>query len=304
MLLKELQKKADQPWTKWLRRKENRLRRRWAVQDIYQGGVPKKKIKELKETCVFESAIRVWHELGGTVRRADGEDKRVVQIGDTQIELEGTTNRMVYWELIRRRFGDIKEKEKKVNHAMTTIKKILTPQQRQFWWRIAHKKFQTNNRAHKWKVDQVRGRAAEQCSVCKGPKENWAHMEYDCDGVQKWIEKLGTIYEQYTRGKEAASWTKPDRAEWRLEESKEMDEDKMIVIAIARWLYHKERSALVHRQRRRLDIDRLAERAEEELLFIREKRRKEQEARAKLNNQEEEGKEEKEEKEEEEKEEE
>ena len=52
-----------------------------------------------------------------------------------------------------------------------------------------------------------------------------------------------------------------------------MEEDKMIVIAIARWLYHKERSALVHRQRRRLDIDRLTERAEEELMFIRKKER-------------------------------
>ena len=186
-LLKELQKKAVQPWAKWLRRKENRLCRRWAVQDVYQGGVPKKKLQELKKTCVFESAIRVWHEMGGTVIRQEGKDEKVLKISDALIGLEGTRNRMIYDELIRRRFGDLKEKEKKVNHAMTTIKNKLTPQQRQFWWRVAHKKFQPNNRAHKWKVD-ARGRAASQCSVCKGPKEDWKHMEYGCDGVQKWIE--------------------------------------------------------------------------------------------------------------------
>ena len=41
----------------------------------------------------------------------------------------------------------------------------------------------------------------------------------------------------------------------------------MLVIAIARWLYHKERSALVHRQRRRIDINRLVERLDEELML-------------------------------------
>ena len=86
------------------------------------------------------------------------------------------------------------------------------------------------------------------------------------------------VYERFTRDKDVQRWTKPDQAEWRLEEGVEMEEDKMIVIAIARWLYHKERCALVHRQRRRLDIDRLLERAEEELMFIRDKERKEREA--------------------------
>jgi hypothetical protein len=234
-LLKELQKKAEQPWAKWLRRKEHRLSRQWA--------------------------IRVWHELGGKVIREEGKEVKVLKISDTWVDLEGTRNRTIYEELVQLRFGELKNKEKRVNHAMTTIKNKLTPQQRQFWWRVAHKKFQTNDRAHRWKVD-ARGRAADQCSVCKGPKENWEHMEYNCDGVQKWIERLSAVYAKYTRGREVEEWTKPDREEWRLEEDKEMEEDKMIVISVARWLYHKERCALVHRQRRRLDIDRLAERTE------------------------------------------
>lgn len=144
---------------------------------------------------------------------------------------------------------------------------------------MAHKKFQTNHQAHKWKVDQKRGRAAEVCSVCKGPKENWDHMEYECTGVQTWIESLERVYKTFTRGREVEKWTKPDREEWRLEEGKEMTEDKMIVIAVARWFYHIERCALVYRQRRRLDVDQLTEKVETELDFIREKEKKEEEER-------------------------
>ena len=102
-------------------------------------------------------------------------------------------------------------------------------------------------------------------------------MEYDCTGVQQWLEKLEGVYEKHTRGREVERWVKPTRKEWRLEEGEEMTEDKMVVIAIARWLYHKERSALVHRQRRRLDVDRLTERVEEELEFLKEKERREEE---------------------------
>jgi hypothetical protein len=278
-LIKHLHNKADQPWAKWLRRKARRLSKEWGRENVYKGGVKKKQLKKLKETCVFESAIRVWHEIGGTVIEEQGQEKLTVQIGDTAVGLEVTSNRMIYNELIRRRFGELKENDKKVNFAMTEIRNKLTPKQREFWWRVAHKKFQTNKQAHKWKVDPTRGRAAEVCSVCKGPKEDWDHMEYECTGVQKWLEMLEEVYDKYTRGREVEKWVKPTRKEWRLEEGEEMTEDKMVVIAIARWLYHKERSALVHRQRRRLDVDRLVERVEEELEFLKDKERREEEKR-------------------------
>jgi len=216
-LIKHLQKKADQPWAKWLRRKERRLSKEWRRESAYHGGVKKEQLKKLKETCVFESAIRVWHELRGTVVRENDQTQMIVKIGKTSVNLEETTNRMIYDELIRVRFGVLKEKEKRVNYAMTNIGKMLTPQQRQFWWRVAHRKFQTNSQAHKWKVDPNRGRAAEVCSVCKGPKENWDHMEYGCTGVQTWLEQLENMYEKYTRGREVEKWVKPTREEWRLE---------------------------------------------------------------------------------------
>ena len=94
---------------------------------------------------------------------------------------------------------------------MNTIKRKLTPQQRQFWFRVAQKKYMPNDRAHKWKIDR-RGRAPNECHVCRNAIETWEHMEYDCDGVKKWMEKMKDAYEDYADGDE---WRIPARDEWR-----------------------------------------------------------------------------------------
>ena len=60
-----------------------------------------------------------------------GQEKLTVQIGKTAVGLEKTTNRMVYNELIRRRFGVLKESDKRVNYAMTEIRNKLTPKHHQ-----------------------------------------------------------------------------------------------------------------------------------------------------------------------------
>ena len=78
-------------------------------------------------------------------------------------------------------------------------------------------------------------------------------------------------YDNYT-DKKKGEWRIPTREEWRLSSTVEMNEEVMITIAIGRWLYHKERSSLVHRQRRRLDLDRLDEYLKEELTLIKKKR--------------------------------
>ena len=181
---------------------------------------------------------------------------------------------------MRVRYGEMKEEEKaRINHAMDTIARKLTPQQRQFWFRIAHKNYMTNNRAHKWKLSKGE-RAPNECNVCHAATENWEHMEYDCDGVQKWLKRLKQTYENYTE-KKHGEWRIPTRDEWNLKQHTEMNEDMMIVIAISRWMYHKERSKLVHRQRRRMDFDRIEENVVEELKLIKEKWKEEGERKEK-----------------------
>ena len=54
----------------------------------------------------------------------------------------------------------------------------------------------------------------------------------------------------------------------------------VIVIAISRWMYHKERSKLVHKQRR-MDFDRIEENVVEELKLIKEKWKGEEEKKEK-----------------------
>ena len=149
---------------------------------------------------------------------------------------------------------------------MTTLARKLTPKQRQFWWRVAHRKYMTNNRAHKYKID-ARGRAPNECNICKDGVETWDHMEYDCDGVRKWMARMEVVYSKYT-GKD--DWTIPTRQEWRLNIETGIPEDRIMTIAVARWVYHKHRCNVIHRQRRRLDLD-LIDETQEEMSLIKEK---------------------------------
>jgi hypothetical protein len=269
-MIKDMREKKAQPWVKWMERKEHKLKKKWNVKSVFHGKIKKAQIKELKETCLFESAVRVWHELKGKTEEKNGKEEMMMKIGEEWKELKKIRGKETYNQLVRMRYGELKEEEKeRTNHAMSTIARKLTPQQRQFWWRVAHKKYMTNNKAHKWKLDR-RGRAPSECNVCRDEIETWDHMEYDCDGVKKWMERLRGVYENYTDMKNG-DWTVPTRDEWRLKEKVKMKDDVMMVIALARWMYHKERSSLVHRQRRRMDLDRLAEQLEEELNLIKEK---------------------------------
>ena len=371
-LIRNMERKKEQPWVKWMKRKERRLQREWGVNDIYEYKPKRKEKEKLKETCVFESAMKIWYELGGTTkgewerqkekqtkqhkeserrrndtvrreevtrlvretikneseemkrecemkleetwRQEDKERKRQNKIekrkekkeiensNEKGIEIEKKwrqitkiKTREIYNRLIEKRFGQTKKDDKKkINHAMTTIRNKLTPKQREFWWKTAHRVYKTNDRVHKYKVDE-RGRQASECQVCRADKETWSHMEYDCVGMQRWMERVGKVYEKYVeeikkerrqegkKEKEIEKWTKPSREQWRLETEQEMNEEKMITIAIARWIYHKEWCAMNYGSRRRLQTERMAERLEDELRLLNEKQKKERKEKEKKN---------------------
>jgi hypothetical protein len=273
-LIRDMKEKKTQPWVKWMQRKEAKLEQKWQVKNVYDKGMSKKKINELKETCLLESAVKVWHEMKGKIMKENDEELMMIKIEEEWRDLTTLKGKEVYAQLVRLRYGELKDDEQRANHAMTTIANKLTPQQRQFWWRVAHKKYTTNNTAHKYKSDG-RGRAPNECSVCRNEVETWEHMEYDCDGMKHWMKRLKNVHANYTEKKEG-EWKIPTREEWRLNAELEMKEGTMIVIAIARWVYHKERCKLVHRQRRRLDLERLEEYLEDELRTIKEKEEKDE----------------------------
>ena len=92
--------------------------------------------------------------MRGRVEKEEEEEKMKIRIDDEWRDVTKTTGREIYEQLLRLRYGTHKEEPDRINHAMTSIAKRLTPHERQFWWRVAHRNFMTNNRAHKWKVDR------------------------------------------------------------------------------------------------------------------------------------------------------
>lgn len=317
VVIKNMRIKRDQPWAKWMRRKEQRLKDRWGVEELYGYKPNKKKREDLKEDCLFESTMRIWYELEGSVELVETkEEKKMWQIKrdgyilammttkeqgilreiqknyTRDLEMRNTRgteiglkirgkwksiqkiqSREIYEELKSKRYGKRKEDEMKTNHATTTIKRMLTPKERQFWWKVAYKLIQPNRRKSKWLRMKNGEKCDDKCPVCKEKAETWEHMEYECEVLQEYQEAIRTVYEEYVIKHKtfmrAEKWRKPTIAEWRLEPDQKMSTERMVVIAKARWVFHRERARCDYRQRRRVRISRLMDRLREEMEMTR-----------------------------------
>ena len=96
-------------------------------------------------------------------------------------------------------------------------------------------------------------------------------MENECEVLQDYQEAIKTAYEEYVINQKtfmtAEKWRKPTIAEWRLET--DQSTERMVVIAKARWVFHRERARCDYRQRRRVKISRLMDRLREEMEMTR-----------------------------------
>ena len=63
-LLKKLISKDRQPWMKWVERKLNRIAQKWGKNGIMAVKPSRREIKELKETCVVETTLKIWYGIG------------------------------------------------------------------------------------------------------------------------------------------------------------------------------------------------------------------------------------------------
>jgi hypothetical protein len=229
---------------------------------------------------------RVEREKRWKREREEEEGEEVgVRVEDEWVKVEDISARQVYDILIEKRFK-LKKKDDKVNQAMTQMTGQLSADERQFWWEVAHKRIHTNNRLHKWSVDESGAKMMNTCPVCRGGIETWTHYEYDCDGVRTWLKRLQEVQREFEDGEleqDAADrqWTVPTVQEWRLEEDTEMSNSRRLVVAKARWLYHRERTALNCRRRRQLDYDVMVERLRAELELMKKKRERDEGERRK-----------------------
>jgi len=67
-IIRSMKVKKNQKWVLWLERKEKRLMRRWKTNDVYGYRPNRKQKEELRKDCIFEYALGVWYEIGGTTR--------------------------------------------------------------------------------------------------------------------------------------------------------------------------------------------------------------------------------------------
>ena len=174
-------------------------------------------------------------------------------------KIENIKTKEIYERLKKKRYGEMKKEEMRVNHATTTIRKKLTPKERQFWLRCAYQTIQPNKRKSKW-LKQRNGEVwTDKFPTCKKEVETWSHMEYECEKLESYMYEVRWVYDEYVirnEIKNAQEWTTPTIDEWRLETGTEMTTERMLVIAKARWVFHCERARCDHKQRRTLKIDR------------------------------------------------
>jgi len=129
----------------------------------------------------------------------EGEEMMGLVIGGEWRAMRGLKTKEIYEELVRKRYGKLKEEDRKTNKAVRKLRKRMTPKQREFWWRCAHGAVMQNERTHKFVVMRER-RMHNACPLCKTEVETAKHMEYECEVVQRWIDELEELFSKYVEG--------------------------------------------------------------------------------------------------------
>jgi hypothetical protein len=82
-ILKNMIMRDDQPWVKWMKRKEKRLKQLWQVKGSLYGHRPTmSQRKNLSRTSLFAEIVRIWNEIGGTTKLAE---KRKAEQAEQQL---------------------------------------------------------------------------------------------------------------------------------------------------------------------------------------------------------------------------
>ena len=266
--------KPEQPWVKWVQRKLSKAKKKLSDNPndhVLELKPTLNQRKKLQQNCIVESTLNIWYELGGTSRskyeaktgkkvKAEKKDEKV-PAHDWGFDIEGEWHGLdtiktsqIYNALLDKRMRKLKPHQIKTNWALTHLKKWLTPKERDFWWKTAHNLVMVNARKAKWKKEKGLA-SSDRCPVCKVEKEYWKHYAFDCPGLKAFLAKLGTqATEWYSDIDAKEKWEPPTRDEWDLVD-KAMSQNKMIVIAKARWIYHSQRCMMDLKKKKTLDIN-------------------------------------------------
>jgi hypothetical protein len=267
--------KDRQPWMRWVERKLKRVARRWKVEEAMAARPSRRQLRELRTDCMVESSLGIWFEIGGGGRgpvvdrqrqpktggasvgvdlqhlpTAQVEEKKVVEISGLGMTgedgkwtpIERVTGRQAYDRLIQKRMRIKNYEPSKIHKTIMKLQKKLTADERNYWWRLAHKTLQMKKRQSKWRRGEDGELVKSTCPACKEAEEDWHHYNSECKVVVDFREKVATY-----AGREH---TYID-IEWQLE-ADSLSTREMVLIAKARWIHHCARCNMDRGERRSL----------------------------------------------------
>ena len=215
--------------------------------------------KEEKRKLDDEKTVLVgWCPVAARQRREEKHKHKMMNMNEEEKQeiglvmegewqpLEGLRTKLIYNTLMNKRLKLKKYKPRKTHENIQTIQKELTANERDYWWRLSHRLIMTNERVSKYNKD-----VQSDCPVCGEQKEDWAHYDYACEKEQ---EMVGKVAMKMNR-KELS------REQWGLDTT-DLKEEEMVVVAKARWIYHKERCKMDMGMKKRMNVTVLMNRLE------------------------------------------
>ena len=192
-ILKKMITRDRQPWMRWIERKLKRVATRWKVSEAMAAKPKKREIKNLKETCLAEAALKIWFEIGGTKQHERiVEHKKGTEIKQKWESGYGVTNedKWVPIEIITSKttYAIIQEKRNRIkdytpnpaHEIVLNIDSYLTPEERDYWWRLNHKLISTKKTESKFKRDEEGVLVEPICTLCRNEEETREHYNNKC----------------------------------------------------------------------------------------------------------------------------
>ena len=240
---------------KWVERKLIRIAQKWVENDIMAANPSRRKIKELKETCVVETTLKIWYEIGGKKQEEryveETYQDNVIQKWESGygiekeekwIPIEKLNSKIVYETLLKKR-EQIKNYTPNTAHkTLSEIDIFLSPEERYYWWRLTHKIVSVKKSESKYKRDKKGDLVSPLCPICQEEEEDLEHYNNGCIAI-KLFKRL--LAEKLKREQFSID-------EWNLMVPTK-NQNVTIYIAKARWAFHCERCNVDHRRRRKIN---------------------------------------------------
>ena len=269
-IFKRLITRNRQPWMCWVENKLTRVAQTWEVAEAMAATPSKRQLKALDDTCLVESTLAIWHEIGGT---NIGERMVTHTLADTTttttwepgfgVHHRGTWHPIErlktgtsYAILLTRRSKLHNYTPKNAHKNIYIIKPYLTPEERHFWWKLTHRLTSIRKTESKYKRDDKNNLVSANCPLCPQDEETRQHYEYDCHKLSIFRQHIAHLY----RRKDFT------QREWMLEATQPIE--IMITIAKARWVFHCERCQIDHKRRRRFQLKVVLDRTQRRMQLL------------------------------------